>query len=470
MDNYLLEIPETPESEENIETLYNISILDEEYELSMKISKSLLEFKIQQKDIIDEYCYKSKYDLQIINKLLSTSFKGIKEVFDFFDKIINEKKVKFVKSKDKTIINLNYKNIAQNIEINLELKKSKLTKDEMNIIFLKEINILKKELKSKKEKSINEYINKKFEEYEKIFIEKMEEKDNEINKLKKIIEKLIPDQEKQLNKVQSDWQIISEEKKSLLDDTKKENKKVEKNNYNKLDYNDNVNLINNFNNINVNNMKVNQIIDNNLNIRWTKSVAVYKIKRNNEISYEIAYPDNKNGYNIIIYNILNQKTNTIKNAHQNEINRIKHYYNSLDKYHILLTSSKDKSVKLWNISTDAFLNILHIPNCFNGNNLSPFCLMFNKDDYYIIGGTYFNKKNIWDKNGKLIGPIEQSQLKIGAFIEATYIDNKPYILLSGANHSNVMIIILIILKYINQRKKIIKIGLLIYLIRIIKYI
>ena len=66
--------------------------------------------------------------------------------------------------------------------------------------------------------------------------------------------------------------------------------------------------------------------------------------------------------------------------------------------------------------------------------------MFDKnnkddDDYYIIGGTYFNKKNIWDKNGKLIGPIEQSQLKIGAFIEATYIDNKPYILLSGVNHS-----------------------------------
>ena len=435
MENYEPEIIETPEAEENIEILYNVSILDEEYELSMKISESLLELKIQQKDIIDEYYYKSKYDLQTINKLLSTSFKGIKEAFDFFDKIINEKNVNLVQSKDKNIINLNYKNIAQNTEINLELKKSKLTKDEMNIIFLKEINILKKELKSKKEKSINEYINKKFEEYEKIFIEKMEEKDNEINKLKKIIEKLIPDQETQLNKVQSYWQIISEEKKSLLDDTKKENKKVEKNNHNKLDYNDNVNLINNFNNINVNNMKVNQTIDNNLNIRWTKSVAVYKIKRNNEISYEIAYPDNKNGYNIIIYNILNQKSNTIKNAHQNNINRIKHYYNSLNKYHILLTSSGDKSIKLWNISSDAFLNILNIPNCFDGFFSSPFCLMFNKGDYYILGNSWENKKNIWNKNGELIGSIEKSQLNYYKFIEATYIDNEPFIILSGKNHS-----------------------------------
>jgi len=447
MENYEPEIIETPEAEENIETLYNVSILDEEYELSMKISESLLELKIQQKDIIDEYYYKSKYDLQTINKLLSTSFKGIKEAFDFFDKIINEKNVNLVQSKDKNIINLNYKNIAQNTEINLELMKSKLTKDEMNVIFLKEINTLKKELKSKNEKSIdelikennkqlNEYINKKFEEYEKIFLEKMEEKDNEINKLKKIIEKLIPEQEKKLNKVQNDWQIISEEKKSLLE----ENKKVEKNNDNKLDENDNINLIDDFNNINVNNMKVNLNIVNNLNIRWTKSVAVYKIKRNNEISYEIAFPDNKNGFNIIIYNILSRKINTIKNAHQNEINTIKHYYYSLNKYHILLTSSKDKSVKLWNISSNPVSNILHISNCFNGNNWSPFCLMFDKnnkddDDYYIIGGTYFNKKNIWNKNGVLYGSIEKSQLNYYKFIEATYIDNKPYILLSGVNHS-----------------------------------
>ena len=60
--------------------------------------------------------------------------------------------------------------------------------------------------------------------------------------------------------------------------------------------------------------------------------------------------------------------------------------------------------------------------------------MFNKEDYYILGGSWNKKKNIWNKNGNLIGPIEKSQLKRGEFIESTYIDNKPYILLSG-NHS-----------------------------------
>ena len=47
----------------------------------------------------------------------------------------------------------------------------------------------------------------------------------------------------------------------------------------------------------------------------------------------------------------------------------------------------------------------------------------------------YKKKNIWNKNGNLIGPIEKSQLNVGVFIESTYIDNKPYILLSGVYHS-----------------------------------
>ena len=42
--------------------------------------------------------------------------------------------------------------------------------------------------------------------------------------------------------------------------------------------------------------------------------------------------------------------------------------------------------------------------------------MFNKETYNILGGTYKKKKNILDKNGKLIGSIEKSQLNQGIFI------------------------------------------------------
>ena len=95
--------PET-ELEENIQQSYNISLLDEDYELSMDINESFLEFKLQQNNIIVDYYYKSKYDLQAINNLLHSSFKGTKEIFNFFDKLLNNKKFKLIKLKDKNII------------------------------------------------------------------------------------------------------------------------------------------------------------------------------------------------------------------------------------------------------------------------------------------------------------------------------------------------------------------------------
>ena len=69
----------------------------------------------------------------------------------------------------------------------------------------------------------------------------------------------------------------------------------------KLRINDNVNIVNDFNCENISNMKNIKTIPSNYSITYMKSIAVYAIKKNNEILYELAYPDNKNGYNIIIY-------------------------------------------------------------------------------------------------------------------------------------------------------------------------
>ena len=253
----------------------------------------------------------------------------------------------------------------------------------MNILFLKEINSLKQKLNAKNEKSIEElikdnnkelkeYINNKIEENKKIYEEKIKEKDNEIKELKEIINQLKKEQEQKLNELNNKYLEYEKVLKPLLKEYYKE--------FN--EYNDNVNLINNFNLIDVNKIKNIKTIANNLKITYVKSVAVYKIKRDDEMLYEIAYPDNNNGYNIIIYNLLNNNKNIINKAHLDNIHRIKHYYDSLTKNHILLTSSKDKSIKLWNISSYPISNILHINNCFDGYNVSPFCLMFNSP--YII--------------------------------------------------------------------------------------
>ena len=60
--------------------------------------------------------------------------------------------------------------------------------------------------------------------------------------------------------------------------------------------------------------------------------------------------------------------------------------------HILLTSSCDKSIKLWNISSEKISCFMKIENCFNGTAGSPFCMMFNNDDYYIFFCSYKSKK------------------------------------------------------------------------------
>ncbi len=203
-----------------------------------------------------------------------------------------------------------------------------------------------------------------------------------------------------------------------------------------ISLNDNVNLINNFKFDNADNLKNIHVISKGLNITYMKSVAVFSLIKNNERFYEVAYPDNKNGYNIIIYNLLlNRIENTINKAHSNEIHKIKHYINPSNKNHILLSSSSDNSVKLWNISSNPITNILTINNCFDGERFSPFCLMFKEESIFIFGGSRDKKKKIWNQNGILIGNIEKSNLNYGRFIESAYLENKTYILLSGEYHS-----------------------------------
>ena len=131
-----------------------------------------------------------------------------------------------------------------------------------------------------------------------------------------------------------------------------------------------------------------------------KSVAVFNLIKNKEILYEVAYPENKNGYNIIIYNLSSNKIeSTINAAHSNTIHKIKHYYNHFIKAHILLSTSKDQSIKLWNISSNPITNILKIDNCFDGDNYSPFCIMFKQEDFFILGGSRDQKKKYGIKMG-----------------------------------------------------------------------
>ena len=420
---------------------YILSLDNNEFELTMKLDEKHLYFKLESQDIISNCYYEEYFDLINLNKLLSTCYKDIKEVFHFCDEILNQKKVNLIELKYKNKISLNFKNKINNgntIESNLELTQFKLSRDEFFNNILKEINSLKKKLKSNNEKSKEElkaYVNSKIKETKQEYIKILEDKDNEIKSIKEELIKIKKEQENILKQIQNKdknkYNEILGNLKPMLNEWKTKIYKEMK------ELNDNVNLINNFKSININKMKVINSLSNKINLISIKSVAVYKISKNDyEELYELAYPENKDGYNIIIYNLLlNKKISQMKNSHSGDIHTLKHYYEPLSKRHILLTSSFDKSVKLWNRTTNQISCILHLQNCFDGDNNSPFCLMFNNEDYYIFGGAFTKKKNIWNKSGDLIGPIEKSNINCGGFIETAYIENEPYILLAGAYHS-----------------------------------
>jgi hypothetical protein len=69
--------------------------------------------------------------------------------------------------------------------------------------------------------------------------------------------------------------------------------------------------------------------------------------------------------------------------------------------------------------------------------------MFKNEDFFIFGNNYEQLRNnnndrrmcVWNKNGAFIKKMNKSNLNYGLhFIEATYFENKNYILLSGRDY------------------------------------
>ena len=243
MEENFKEIKTPPSEEKKIleAKKYDLSLINEKYELIMRLSESFIEFKLSPTNIISSYYYQEIFDLPTINKLLFTFFKEIKEVFAFYDKILNKKKVKLIKEND--IIKLNMKNIInfdEEIETNLELKKIKLTKDDLINILLNEVNefknkesFIQKDMFMNEIKNINENIDTKINDLNneinkyiqklltKKFNEFKQEQEIKINTIKIEYEKSIDiiknEQELKLNEIKNGYHDKINELKSLYE-------------------------------------------------------------------------------------------------------------------------------------------------------------------------------------------------------------------------------------------------------------
>ena len=394
-----------------------IKLQEDEYQLEMNLyNNNNIEFKITLNSPMATCYYIEKYNFETIKEisyLYHKKYNDMETVYQYYKERIFPKQINLVLSSDKNIMSLKYQKVVDEEMIDVELKLKKIISKKEDIIqgLMKEVEQLKKKEISN-EKKIDE-LNLFMEEY------------------KKIKEKEKKEEEKKIEEVKNEENIkIEEEKFSSL--------------------NDNVNLINNFKFENFRELKFREEISGvNCNV---KSVAVYCIIKNNERLYQIAYCKNKDyskeekTAHIIIYNlVLNKIENKIYNAHKySKIDYLKHYFNSSTKNHILLSSCskhnyREYEIKLWNISSNPIIKILKIKNCHCS------CLMFKNEEFFIFGEEY--KKNsyneygsyyvsIWNKNGTKIKNINKlnDSHSVFNFIEATYFENKNYILLSGCDY------------------------------------
>ena len=394
-----------------------IKLQEDEYQLEMNLyNNNNIEFKITLNSPMATCYYIEKYNFETIKEisyLYHKKYNDIETVYQYYKEKIFPKQINLVLSSDKNIMSLMYKKIVDDEMIDVELKLKKIISKKEDII-----QGLMKEVEQLKKKEI--YYEKKIDELN-LFMEEY----------KKIKEKEKKEEEKKIEEVKNEENIkIEEEKFSSL--------------------NDNVNLINNFKFENFRELKFRDEISGvNCNV---KSVAVYCIIKNNERLYQMAYcknkdySENKKTAHIIIYNlVLNKIENKIYNAHKySKIDYLKHYFNSSTKNHILLSSCskhnyREYEIKLWNISSNPIIKILKIENCHCS------CLMFKNEEFFIFGEEY--KKNsyneygsyylsIWNKNGtkiKDIMKLNECYTRIN-YIEATYFENKNYILLSGCDY------------------------------------
>ena len=396
-----------------------LKLQEDEYQLEMSLyDDNCIEFKVALNSPMSTCHYLEKYDLETIKEisfLYHKKYNNIEAIYQYYkEKILARKEMNLVLSQDKNVMSLMYKKIVdeETIDVELKLKKKILKKDDIVQALMKEVEQLKKTVieQEKKNEELKKCIDLLMEENKKIKEKKKEEK-----------------RKNEVEKNEENWKIEEEKFSSM---------------------NDNVNLINNFKFENFPELKYIESISCGKRCNY-KTVAVYCIIKNEERLYQMAYCKNKyysqDEYptDIIIYNLkLNKIENKIYNAHGSyKIDSLKHYYNSSAKNHILLSSTLsngyDYHCKLWNISSNPIINILKVKDCFK------LCLMFNNEDFFIFGNKYEQTNNdyydtrmcVWNKNGAFIKKMNKSNLNYGLeFIEATYFENKNYILLSGQHY------------------------------------
>ena len=356
---------------------------------------------------------------------LTDNIKSLEKLYDLFQALLNDLKKAIQEIDDrKEEVKKDILQIFTGIRDELNKREDQLLK-EVDQIYENKFN----------SKNIDNIIkDKKFSEKIKIYIDKgkIAEKDwNKINNKAILINDCI-NIENTIDKINN--MNTSIEKYKIQD------KKL---NFN-CNINDIINLIKTFGSFNktINQQEVNININNfnPQNLNYIKQISsnygcyhgycydsvCFFISKNNE--YVLSYIDSS--YKSIIFYDINNNNEIKKfnNAHDNYICTIKHY--PYDKYDIILSTSYNNDIKLWNYNEG--INILTISKIYDNNTyVFSGCIIFDKNNFNIFCTGYQNYIKIYNQTGEFIKNIGNNDVNYRYYIDSSEIEDKKYILVGG---------------------------------------
>ena len=123
--------------------------------------------------------------------------------------------------------------------------------------------------------------------------------------------------------------------------------------------------------------------------------------------YYLIYFNKKNS--IISYDlVLNKKLNEIKNAHLNNIQKLKYYYDNYNRRNLVVSEDSKSNVKIWDIENlECICNLNFGEKDEKESNISSLC--FLKDNIQINIAIKFIKNNfirLFDLSGRRIKDIK----------------------------------------------------------------
>ena len=150
-------------------------------------------------------------------------------------------------------------------------------------------------------------------------------------------------------------------------------------------------------------------------------------------TFYLIYANNKiNDFSIVLYRLIEDiKIIDIKKAHKERITNIKHYIDKVYKRDLIISSSKDNNIKLWNIKFECLFNYEKL---YDNGFIKSICFLNDKNQIYIISSNSSDTDNlnsikIYDLNGNLMKELNDSQENT-LFVDNYYDnkDNKLYII------------------------------------------